>query len=95
ISTQVYPVTLPLDNPSFFKNLDACVRYDALSRQLDAKGDAISKLRSARLKSAIGVRLLATYRLAPQVTTAANRWQGLAGFPNYPGVRANERAVSA
>ncbi|KPV51814.1 magnesium-protoporphyrin IX monomethyl ester cyclase, partial [Kouleothrix aurantiaca] len=95
ISTQVYPVTLPVDNPQFFKNLDACARYDALSRQLDARGDAISKLRSARLKSALGLRLFSTFRLPAQVTTEANRWQGLAGFPNYPGPRMHERAVSA
>jgi magnesium-protoporphyrin IX monomethyl ester (oxidative) cyclase len=93
ISTQVYPVTLPVDNPQFFKNLDACVRYDELARRLDAKGDAISKARAARLKGALGLRLLANFRLAPAQTTEASRWKGLEGFPNYPGRNMQERAV--
>jgi magnesium-protoporphyrin IX monomethyl ester (oxidative) cyclase len=93
ISTQVYPVTLPVDNPQFFKNLDACTRYDELARRLDAKGDPVSKLRSARLKGALAQRLLATYRLPAQPTTESTRWKGLAGFPNYPGSRQHERAV--
>jgi magnesium-protoporphyrin IX monomethyl ester (oxidative) cyclase len=95
ISTQVYPATLPVDNPQFFKNLDACVRYDETSRKLDQRDDAMSKLRSARLKAAMGLRLLANYRLPAVPTTAANRWTGLDGFPNYPGRALNERAVSA
>ena len=95
ISTQVYPVTLPVDNPQFFKNLDACVRYDEASRRLDSRGDAISRARSARLKAALGLRLMATYRLPAQPTTNATRWRGLEGFPNYPGKDGRERVVAA
>ncbi len=85
ISTQVFPVTMPLDNPQFFKNLDAVVRHDAAAQRLDANGDALSKVRAARHKAAIATRLLATYRLAPRQTTPDNQWRGLAGFPNYAG----------
>ena len=95
ITSQVYPVTLPVDNPQFFKNLDACARYDAISRRLEANTDVISKARVAQLKSAIALRLLATYRLPPTPTTAANRWKGLEGFPNYPGPGTKERVVAA
>ena len=88
ISTQVYPVTLPVDNPQFFKNLDACVAYDRTIQALAGKTDPLSLARTARLRAAMGLRLFATYRLAPRHTTEANRWKGLAGFPNYPGARA-------
>ena len=85
ISTQVFPVTLPVDNPMFYKHLDACVNYDRKISRLAERTDALAKLQSARLRGAIGLRLFAAYRLPPVETTAANRWQGLAGFPNYPG----------
>jgi magnesium-protoporphyrin IX monomethyl ester (oxidative) cyclase len=95
ISTQVYPVTLPVEHPQFFKNLDACVRYDETSRKLEQRDDPLSKLHSARLKAAIGVRLLANYRLAAVPSDEATLWQGLEGFPNYPGRGLKERVVSA
>jgi magnesium-protoporphyrin IX monomethyl ester (oxidative) cyclase len=93
IATQVFPVTLPVDHPAFYRNLDACVRYDARLRSLAGRRDPLSLARAARLRAAIGLRLLATYRLPPVVTSAANRWQGLAGFPNYPGLRAQIAAA--
>ncbi|MBC8077912.1 MAG: magnesium-protoporphyrin IX monomethyl ester (oxidative) cyclase [Chloroflexales bacterium] len=86
ISSQVFPVTLPLDNPQFFKNLDAVVRYDQTIQQLAGKSDPLSLARVARLRAALGLRLFATYRLPPTPTTEANRWKGLTGFPNYPGL---------
>lgn len=85
ISTQVFPVTLPIDNPAFYRNLDACVHHDAEIRRLEAKGDPISQARTLRHRAAIGLRLLANYRLEAVPTTNENRWQGLPGFPNYPG----------
>jgi magnesium-protoporphyrin IX monomethyl ester (oxidative) cyclase len=85
ISTQVFPVTLPVDNPLFYKHLDACVAYDRRATELSYRTDPIAKLQSARLKAAIAARLFAAYRLPVVPTTAANRWPGLAGFPNYPG----------
>jgi magnesium-protoporphyrin IX monomethyl ester (oxidative) cyclase len=85
ISTQVYPVTLPVDDPRFFKQLDACVEHDRKMRVLEAKGDALSKAQAARHKAAIGMRLYTTFRMPPVETSAANRWPGLEGFPNYPG----------
>lgn len=95
ISTQVYPVTLPVDDPRFFKYLDACVRHDEAARRLEARGDALGKAQAARHKAAIGVNMLAAYRLPARPTTDENRWRGLAGFPNYPGPGWRERAVSA
>lgn len=94
ISTQVFPVTLPVDNPLFYQNLDACVRYDAQIQQLARRKDPIALAQSARLRAAIGARLFATYRLPPVRTTAANRWTGLEGFPNYPGPQRERLALA-
>ncbi len=85
ISTQVFPVTLPVDNPLFYQHLDACVEYDRKATQLQASMNPLAKLQAARLKAAIGARLFTVYRLKPVPTTAANKWKGLPGFPNYPG----------
>ncbi|MEN9933766.1 MAG: hypothetical protein RLZZ387_345 [Chloroflexota bacterium] len=85
ISTQVFPHTLPVDDPRFFRNLDACTTYDAQIRALQGRSDPIAAVQKARLTSAIGLRLLANYRLPPLVTQEATRWKGLEGFPNYPG----------
>jgi magnesium-protoporphyrin IX monomethyl ester (oxidative) cyclase len=85
IATQVFPVTLPVDNPLFYKYLDACVGYDRAITRLATRSDPLAKLQSGLLRAAIGARLLAAYRLPPVPTTEANRWRGLAGFPNYPG----------
>ncbi|GAB4111623.1 MAG: magnesium-protoporphyrin IX monomethyl ester (oxidative) cyclase [Roseiflexaceae bacterium] len=95
ISTQVYPETLPVDDPRFFRNLDACVHHDAEARRLEARGDAPGKLLASRHKAAIVARLLANYRLPARITTDENRWRGLAGFPDYPGPGWQERAVGA
>ncbi|HMP39181.1 MAG TPA: magnesium-protoporphyrin IX monomethyl ester (oxidative) cyclase [Roseiflexaceae bacterium] len=96
ISSQVFPVTLPVDNPQFYRNLDACVRHDSVIQALAGRSDPLAAARKAQLSAAIGLRLLATYRLPPVPTTDANRWRGLKGFPNYPGPqRPLERTVSA
>jgi magnesium-protoporphyrin IX monomethyl ester (oxidative) cyclase len=83
ISTQVFPVTLPVDHPRFYDHLDACVAYDTKLQTLAGRKDPVSVARVARLRAAIGLRLLAAYRLPPVPTTATNRWPGLAGFPSY------------
>lgn len=95
ISTQVYPVTLPVDDPAFFRNLDACVQYDKRIHALSQRSDPLAVAQSARLKAAIGLRLFATYRLPPLPTQERTRWKGLEGFPNYPGPNWRERAVAA
>lgn len=95
ISTQVYPVTLPVDNPQFFANLDACVEYDRKIEQLGARKDPLALAQKARLQAAIGARLFATYRLPPTATTEATRWKGLDGFPNYPGPGWRKQATAA
>ena len=101
IATQVFPVTLPVDDPRFFRHLDACVTYDARIRALEGRSDPIATAQRARLGAAIAARLLATYRLPVVPTTDANRWQGLEGFPNYPGpgwkqdATLNQRVISA
>jgi magnesium-protoporphyrin IX monomethyl ester (oxidative) cyclase len=83
IATQVFPVTLPVDHPAFYRHLDACVRYDGLLQPLSRRKDPVSLARATQLRAAIGLRLLAAYRLPPVPTTAANRWPGLAGFPSF------------
>lgn len=101
IATQVFPLTLPVDDPRFFRHLDACVAYDARLRELEPRTDPLAALQRTRLRMAIGARLLATFRLPPAPSEAATRWQGLAGFPNYPGAGwrddagLHERAASA
>jgi magnesium-protoporphyrin IX monomethyl ester (oxidative) cyclase len=93
IATQVFPVTLPVDNPRFYEHLDACVSYDTQLQKLVGRKDPLSLARAAQLRSAIGLRLMAAYRLPPVPTTDENRWRGLAGFPNYPGVQAHAAAA--
>lgn len=95
ISTQVYPATLPVDNPQFYRNLDACVAYDERIRKLEGRKDPIAQAQKMRLRAALGARLLATYRLPATPTTDANRWKGLEGFPNYPGPDRRERIAAA
>lgn len=92
ISTEVFPVTLPFENPRFYQHLDAMVDYDRKSRALAGRNDPIAAAQKARFKAAIGARLFAAYNLAPVPTTETNRWKGLDGFPNYPG---HVRAVGA
>ncbi|GAB4439931.1 MAG: magnesium-protoporphyrin IX monomethyl ester (oxidative) cyclase [Chloroflexi bacterium OHK40] len=85
IATQVYPVTLPVDNPRFFQHLDAAAAYDKQANALAERGGALNQARAARLRAALALRLLAAYRMPPRVTPAEERWKGLQGFPNYPG----------
>jgi magnesium-protoporphyrin IX monomethyl ester (oxidative) cyclase len=85
IATQVFPVTLPVDNARFWQHLDACVAYDKKTQALSHRTDALAKAQTARLRAALGLRLLAAFRMPTVPTTAANRWPGLEGFPNYPG----------
>lgn len=73
IATQVFPVTLPVDDPRFFRHLDACVRYDAQIRALEGRNDPIAQAHRARLSAGIAARLLATYRLPSAPTTDASR----------------------
>ncbi len=95
IATQVFPDTMPLDDPRFYRNLDACVAYDQRQQELAGRTDPIAKAQMARLRAAIGLRLFATYRLPTRQVAPAERWKGLEGFPNYPGPNWRERAVSA
>ncbi len=85
IASQVYPVTLPVDDPRFFQHLDAAAKYDARANELSQSSNPIAQAQAARLRAAIGVRLLAAFRLPSQPTTHENHWKGLEGFPNYPG----------
>lgn len=85
ITTQVFPVTMPVENPRFFQHLDAAVRYDQQARALEGRSDALATLRKTQLKAAIGTRLIAAYNLPPAPTQEATKWRGLEGFPNYPG----------
>jgi magnesium-protoporphyrin IX monomethyl ester (oxidative) cyclase len=94
IATQVYPEVLPVDNPSFFRNLDAVAEYDRKANELAAQGGPLNQARAAQLRSALALRLLATYRLPTTPIDAATKWKGLAGFPNYPG-QGNWQKVAA
>lgn len=85
ISTQVYPVTLSVDDPRFFAHMDAMVDYDRKAEALATRSDPIAQAQKARLRAAIGLRMLALYRMPPRQTTPAIKWPGLQGFPNYPG----------
>jgi magnesium-protoporphyrin IX monomethyl ester (oxidative) cyclase len=85
ISTQVYPEVLPVDDPRFFRHLDAAAAYDQKANALAATGGAINQAQAARLRAALALRLLAVYRLPAKRPTEAEKWKGLPGFPNYPG----------
>lgn len=95
ISTEVYPVTLSVDHPQFFKNLDEAVAHDEVARTLEAKGDVASKASAARHKAAIGLCLLRNFRLPPMPTREETRWKELDGFPNYPGQQGGHMAPAA
>lgn len=84
ITTQVFPVTMPVDNPQFFAHLDACVVLDHKAAALSGRKDPISLARLAGLRAALVSRLVRLYLLPPRQTTEENRWPGLDGFPNYP-----------
>lgn len=84
ITTQVFPVTMPVDNPLFWRYLDNCVEHDRKALKLSARKDPISKALAKGHYAAIAKNLVRLYLLKPRRTTAQNRWQGLAGFPNYP-----------
>lgn len=84
ITTQVFPVTMPVDNPQFWQHLDNCVALDRTLQQLEGRRDPISLARSTAAKAAIAKNLISLYFLPPRPTTNQNRWRGLPGFPNYP-----------
>ncbi|MCB0061382.1 MAG: magnesium-protoporphyrin IX monomethyl ester (oxidative) cyclase [Caldilineaceae bacterium] len=83
ITTQVFPVTMPVDNPKFFEHLDACVELDRKAQALSGRKDPISLVRVAGLRIALASHLVRTYFMKPRPTTEANRWRGLEGFPNF------------
>jgi magnesium-protoporphyrin IX monomethyl ester (oxidative) cyclase len=93
ITTQVFPVTMPVDNPKFWEHLDACVELDSKLQALSGRKDPISLARAAQLRAAIGWHLVRTYMLTPRPTTEANRWRGLEGFPNYGDVQDSAAAA--
>ena len=83
IITQVFPVTMPTDNPKFWERLDRCVELD---QQLQALGDSNNPLAFAKklsLRAQIFATLVRIYFMTPRKTTEDIRWQGLEGFPNY------------
>jgi magnesium-protoporphyrin IX monomethyl ester (oxidative) cyclase len=90
ITTQVFPDTMPVDNPAFFGHLDACVELDRKADRLSGRKDPVSLARLAGLRLSLASHLVRAYFLKPRLTTEANRWRGLEGFPNY-----GEGAVAA
>jgi magnesium-protoporphyrin IX monomethyl ester (oxidative) cyclase len=93
IITQVFPVTMPVDNPKFWELLDGCVELD---KQLRDLGDGpLAKIRSIPARVGIAARLARIFTLKPRQTTEQNRWQGLEGFPNYPESYATLEAAAA
>lgn len=85
IASQVYPETLPVEDPRFFQHLDKVVAYDQRANELAASSSPLAKAQAARLRAALALRMLAAYRLPAQKIGPENKWQGLEGFPNYPG----------
>ncbi|MEO1286331.1 MAG: magnesium-protoporphyrin IX monomethyl ester (oxidative) cyclase [Chloroflexota bacterium] len=83
IITQVFPVTMPVDNPVFWQRLDKCVKYDSQVEALEGKKDPLSMLKKLSLKAKIGYQLMRLYVLPSRETTKETKWQGLEGFPNY------------
>lgn len=88
ISTQVFPVTMPVDNPKFWEHLDAAVELDRKIQALNERKDPAAMLQKLGHRAALASHLVRAYLLPPQMTTEENRWRGLEGFPNYPGAQA-------
>ena len=84
ITTQVFPVTMPVDNLLFWQYLDECVEHDRQAQKYSSHRNPISKALAARHQAAIARNLLRLYFMKPRRTTKQNRWRGLSGFPNYP-----------
>ncbi|MGJ3238539.1 MAG: magnesium-protoporphyrin IX monomethyl ester (oxidative) cyclase [Anaerolineae bacterium] len=83
ITTQVFPVTMPVDDPRFFGHLDACVELDKGVQALDGQNNPMAWAKKLALRARIASHLVRLYLMKPVPTTEANRWQGLEGFPNY------------
>lgn len=83
IITQVFPVTMPTDNPKFWAHLDAAVELDTKLQALAGRKDPLAFLQKLRLRAGIANHIVRIYFMPPQQTTEANRWEGLDGFPNY------------
>ncbi|MEM9955393.1 MAG: magnesium-protoporphyrin IX monomethyl ester (oxidative) cyclase [Chloroflexota bacterium] len=85
IITQVFPVTMPVDNPKFFALLDECVALDRKAQALSESNNPLSAIQKLGYKAAIASRIVRIYLMKPKVTTQENKWQGLEGFPEYLG----------
>lgn len=83
ITTQVFPVTMPVDNPRFWAYLDACVEADRQATALAGRKDPISLIKIAAERIKLATCLIRAYILRPTLTTEESRWRGLEGFPNY------------
>ncbi len=94
IATQVFPRTLPVDDPKFWAHFDACVRHNEEMGEI-AGGGPVVALKKLQHRLAIGRHFVGAYLRKPVKTTDANRWRGLAGFPNYPGAVGGRQAAAA
>jgi len=83
IITQVFPVTMPLDNPKFWHHMDKMVEHDNELTKHTGSKNPLDFAKALYHRAAIGRHLVSAYFLPPRVTTTENQWQGLEGFPNY------------
>lgn len=94
IATQVFPYTLPVDDPQFWAHLDACVRHDEAMGDI-AGGGPRAAMKKLRGRAGIARHFVGAFLRKPVKTTEANRWRGLAGFPNYPGTAGSPQSAVA
>ena len=87
IITQVFPVTMPVDDPRFWHHLDMVVEHDTEMTKYTRSKNPLDFARVLFHRAAIGRHLVAAYLLPPRSTTEENQWQGLEGFPNYGDLR--------
>lgn len=85
ITTQVFPVTLPVDRPEFWHHMDAMVELDTKLQQFTSSKNPIDFIRATTLRAQIASHIVRLYFMKPDETTEETRWKGLDGFPNYPG----------
>lgn len=83
ITTQVFPVTMPVDDARFWAYLDDCVAADRQAAALAGRKDPISLIKIAAARVKLATCLIRAYILRPTLTTEESRWRGLEGFPNY------------
>jgi magnesium-protoporphyrin IX monomethyl ester (oxidative) cyclase len=83
ITTQVFPVTIPVEDPKFWEHMDAAVELDTKLQQVTSSNNPLDFIKAQGYRLGIFRHIVQIYFMKPDVTTEETRWKGLEGFPNY------------